>query len=313
MRLFVAFLFIHLTIVASAQSVKTSNPDSLRFNTQDITNFWSAYDQLAKAKSHTDSVQIIDMYYLGKASKGLEQYRELSGSNAESFLDVIRKHPNLLQSIRANTLAISRQKETVVKGARKLKALYPSSIFPELFFCVGKFEVAGSRAKDILYIGAELTCLAKDSPRDELTNPYIKAAAGTVDKLDAVCLHEIAHYQQKLDPKTNIELALVEGGAEFITHYLSGESTMQSVFDQMNPALEKAIQAEFAPQANKPIDAKWFLALGDEKLKRPGMLGYVIGFRICERYLKQAKDKQAALRNIITLSNPQSILTESGY
>lgn len=313
MRLLVTFLFIHLHVAAFAQSVKTANPDSIQFNTQDISHFWSAYDQLAKATSHTDSLQIITNQYLGKASRGLDLYRNMSGSNAESFLDVIRNHPKLLQSMRANTLAIPTQKASVVKGARKLKAIYPPGVFPELFFCIGKFEVAGNRTDDILYIGAELTCLSKDSPRDEIAIPAIRKAAGTFDKLEAVCLHEIVHYQQKLAPKTNIELALVEGGAEFIAHYLTGKSTMQAVFDQMTPTLEKAIQSEFALQGNKPVDAKWFLAIEDEKQKRPGMLGYVIGFRICESYLKKARDKQEALRNIITLSNPQAILAGSGY
>ncbi|GAB3017767.1 hypothetical protein GCM10027185_12940 [Spirosoma pulveris] len=53
-----------------------------------------------------------------------------------------------------------------------------------------------------------------------------------------VCLHEIVHYLQKLVAKTNIEYALV-GGAEFVAHHLTGKSTMQTAFDQMNPALEK--------------------------------------------------------------------------
>ncbi|SOD97597.1 gliding motility protein GldB-related protein [Spirosoma fluviale] len=313
MRLLVAFLFVNLSLTTFAQSFKTSKPDSIRFNIQDVSNFWSAYDQLPKAASHADSLQIITNEYLNKASRGLELYREMSGSNAESFLEVIRKHPKLLQSIRANTLAISTQQEPLLKGVRKLKNIYPSSVFPELFFCVGKFEVAGNRTADILYIGTELTCLSKDSPRDEITNPYIKKSAGNFDDLDVVCLHEIVHYQQKLVAKTNIEQALVEGGAEFIAHHLTRKSTMQALFDQMNPALEKEIWSEFTPQANKPIDANWFLALGDEQKKRPGMLGYLIGFRICERYYKKAKDKQAALRNIITLSEPQAILEGTGY
>ncbi len=313
MRFLITLLLVGITLSGFAQSVKTSNPDSLKFNVQDVVNFWSACDQLAKANSHADSLQIIENQYLSKGSGGLTLYQKMSQSNAESFLEAIRTHPKLLTSIRPNTLAIPTLKEPILMGARKLKQLYAPSVFPELFFCVGKFEVAGNRTDDILYIGTELTCLTKDSPRDELTNPYLKAAAGSFDNLAAVCLHEIAHFQQQLVPKTNMEAALVEGGAEFVAHFLTGKSTMQAVFNQMDATLEKAIWREFSPQKDKPIDAKWFLAMGDERQKRPGMLGYVIGFRICENYYKKAKDKQEALRNIITLSKPQNILQGSGY
>ncbi|RYC70162.1 DUF2268 domain-containing putative Zn-dependent protease [Spirosoma sordidisoli] len=313
MRRFVAFLFLNIQLTTLAQSVKTSNPDSITFNLQDVRNFWTAYDLLATASSQADSLAVINNQYLAKASRGLELYRDMSGSNAGSFLEVIRRHPALLRSIRSNTLAISTKQRPIVDGARKLKAIYPGSVFPELFFCVGKFEVAGNRTNDILYIGTELTCLSNDSPLDEIANPYLKAGVMRFDKLDAVCLHEIVHFQQQLSPKNNLELALVEGGAEFITHYLTGKSTMQAVFDQMNPTLEKAIQSEFTLQAGKPIEARWFLAMGDAQRKRPGMLGYVVGFRLCENYYRKARNKQEALRNITTLSNPQTILKANGY
>ena len=313
MRLITTLLLFSINLIGLAQSVKTADPNSLKFNVQDVVNFWSAYDQLATTNSYSDSLQVVEKYYVSKASQGLKLYNEMSNSDAKSFLTVIRIHPKLLRSIRANSLAISTRKDSILEGVRKLKRAYPASVFPELFFCMGKFEVKGNRTDDILYIGAELNSLAKESPRDEITNSFVRAAAGNFDELDAVCLHEIAHFQQQLIPKTNLEFALTEGGAEFVTHILTGKSTMQSVFDKVDASLEKTIWREFALQKDKPIDAIWFLAMGDEKQKRPGMLGYVIGFRICENYYKKAKDKEEALRNIISLSKPQTIIQASGY
>ena len=313
MKLVYCTAFFLTTLAGSAQSFETTNPDSLKINTVDVTNFWSAYDQLATAKSVTDSLQIVDQRYVQKGSRGLRLYQTMSNSNAESYLTAIRTHPNLLQSIRASSLAIPTYRRSILQGAKKLKLIYPASVFPELFFCVGKFEVVGNRTDDVLYIGVELTTLTKDSPRTEILNPYIKAGALTFDKLDVVCLHEIAHYQQKLAPKTNLEAALVEGGAEFIARYLTGKSTMQSVFDQVTPALERTIWNEFSSSLDKPIDAKWFLAMGDAQLKRPGMLGYVIGYRICEAYYNKAQNKTEALNGILKLSNPKELYEKSGY
>ena len=311
---FICFVtFLSITFTGLAQSFETTNPDSLKLNTKDVVNFWSAYDRLAKVATTADSLQIIEQDYLQKGSRGLELYQKMSNSNAESYLTAIRNHPKLLQSIRSTSVAIPTYRPSIMAGAKKLKQIYPASVFPELFFCVGKFEVAGNRTDDVLYIGVELTTLTKDSPLDEMQNPYVRASALTFDRLDVVCLHEIAHYQQKLNPKTNLEAAMVEGGAEFVAQYLTGKSTMQSVFDKVNPTLEKAIWREFASQLDKPIDAKWFLAMGDSELNRPGMLGYVMGFRICEAYYKKAKNKEDALRSIISLVDSKGIYEASGY
>ena len=141
----------------------------------------------------------------------------------------------------------------------------------------------------------------------------MRTTAGTINQVVVVCLHEMVHYQQKLDPKTNLEAALVEGGAEFIAHYLTGKSTMQAVFDRVDSSLEKTIWHEFSPQVDKPVDAKWFLATADVGRNRPGMLGYVMGYRICEAYYNQAPDKAAALKAIIGLGNPRAIYEESSY
>ncbi len=312
MKFIYGMAFLLASFAGLAQSFETTNPDSLKINSQDILNFWSAYDRLATAKSVTDSLKIIEQNYVQKATRGLKLYQQLSNSDAGSFLAAIRTHPRLLQSIRATTLAIPTYNQSIREGARKLKQIYPASGFPELFFCVGKFEVAGNRTDDVLYIGVELTCLSQESPRDELI-PYMRAAAGTFDQVDVVCLHEMVHYQQKLAPKTNLEAALVEGGAEFIAHYLTGKSTMQVVFDRVDAALEKTIWHEFASQLDKPVDAKWFLANADVERNRPGMLGYVVGYRICEAYYNKAANKAEALKAIISLSNPREIYEISGY
>lgn len=312
MKFSLPIVLLFVSLAASAQS-RTSNPDSLNINVSDVVNFWSAYDQLAKANSHADSVRIMDQAYLQKGTRGLKLYQKLSSSTPADFVAVVRKYPNLLRSIRATSLSIPSYRKPILAGVRKLKQLYPASVFPELFFCMGKFEVAGNRTDDVLYIGAELNTLTSQSPREELTNPYIQSAAGTVDRLEAVCLHEIAHFQQKLDPKTNLEAALVEGGAEFVARFITGKSTMQSVFDQLTPELERSLKQEFSTEMNKPIDAKWFLAMGDSTRNRPGMLGYVVGYRICEAYYKKARNKTEAIRAIITLENHQQIFSQSGY
>jgi hypothetical protein len=43
------------------------------------------------------------------------------------------------------------------------------------------------------------------------------------------------------------------------------------------------------------------------------MLGYFIGYRICEEYYRNSTNKEAALRRIIELKNPTEIYHKSKY
>lgn len=312
MNIIFTIAFILSSSILSAQSFKTAQPDSIKISATDINNFWSAYDQLATAKTHPDSLHVIERNYLQLATYGLKLYQEASHSNAESFLQAIRTHPRLLESIRTATLALVSYKDRIIESAKRLKQLYPASLFPEIFFVMGKFEVLGSKFDNFLYVGAELISVGKDSPLNEL-HPALREMITPTTNVDVVCVHELVHYQQKLQVKTNLEAALAEGGAEFIAYQLTNKSTMQSVFDQVNKETEKMIWTEFAQQLDKPIEAKWFLAQPDLSLKRPGMLGYVLGFRICESYYHQAKDKKKALADIISLTNPTEIYQQSNF
>jgi hypothetical protein len=42
-------------------------------------------------------------------------------------------------------------------------------------------------------------------------------------------------------------------------------------------------------------------------------MGYFVGFRIAEAYYAQAKDKKAAIGDLLELRDPDAILKTSGY
>ncbi|RYF50547.1 MAG: hypothetical protein EOO39_44235, partial [Cytophagaceae bacterium] len=70
MKPILCLAFLLAYSVGSAQSLETTDPDRLKINTQDILNFWVAYDQLATGKTTADSLTILDQYYLKKATRG---------------------------------------------------------------------------------------------------------------------------------------------------------------------------------------------------------------------------------------------------
>ena len=47
---------------------------------------------------------------------------------------------------------------------------------------------------------------------------------------------------------------------------------------------------------------------------RPILLGYAVGFRICQAaYYAAAEDKTAALQTLLAMPDPRAVLTASGY
>lgn len=71
---------------------------------------------------------------------------------------------------------------------------------------------------------------------------------------------------------------------------------------------EADLRYQFVQEADSPMVAKWFLATPDAVTQQPGALSYFIGFRICEAYYAQARDKKQALRTIVGLHHADELL-----
>ena len=297
------------TTYAQIQPNQT-NTDELRVVWADVDRFWRAYDQLSTATSTADSLAIIQTGYLNQATPGLRAYVEAANATAADFLRAIRTHRAYLSAIRPATLKIGQQRPAIVRAARKLKKAYPAVTFPNLYFAIGKFEVGGTQFANLLYVGAELKCTTPAPPLSEL-HPDLRGSISPVETISTVCIHEMVHAQQQLkDSRTNLEGALREGAAEYAAFRLTGRLGTPQTFAYAKQH-EAEVRRQFALEADQPIVAKWFLASIDAATKQPGALGYYIGFRICEAYYKQARDKKAAFQTIITLSNVPELTAQA--
>lgn len=313
MKKIITLLFLAAIFnLSKAQAYKTSNPDSIKIITADITNFWDTYDRLSKAQTLDDSIEIIQKYYLGKASYGLQEYIKASNSTSTDFSDAFKSHKNYLLSIRKTTTSIQDYKSKIIDAAKKLKSVYPSATFPQIYFVIGKFEVGGTQFTNLLYIGAELMCASSNSPIQEIKE-NVRPIISNISNIPTVCIHEIIHFQQKYqDAKNILDGALIEGGADFITKQITGKTTAQSCFEY-GYKHEKELWTDFKNQDTTQNFVKWFVNIPDTLNQRPGMLGYFIGYRICEKYYNNSINKEAALREIIELKNPVEIYKKTRY
>jgi hypothetical protein len=302
-KIIILFFFVWFFKSLEGQAYKTSNPDSIKIITTDIDNFWDTYNRLSKGQTLNDTIEIIQRYYLDKASYGLQEYIKASNSTPTDFCNAIKNHKKYLLSIRNTTTSIQNYKDKIMGAAKKLKSIYPPATFPQIYFVIGKFEIGGTQFTNLLYIGAELMCASSNSPLQEIKED-LKPTISNISNIATVCIHEITHYQQKYqDAKNILDGALIEGGADFITKQITGKTTAQSCFDY-GYKHEKELWTDFKNEDTGKNYVKWFVNIPDTLNRRPGMLGYFMGYRICEEYCHKSTIRTAALRKIIELENP---------
>jgi hypothetical protein len=70
---------------------------------------------------------------------------------------------------------------------------------------------------------------------------------------------------------------------------------------------EQEISAAFREQMHGTDVNKW-LYNGVGTSEKPGDLGYWVGYRIAKCYYERAADKEAAVRALVELKDPQEIL-----
>jgi uncharacterized protein YjaZ len=100
-----------------------------------------------------------------------------------------------------------------------------------------------------------------------------------------------------------------EGAADFLAELISGKHINQHVHEFANPK-EKELWLEFKDRMDKKEYTGW---LYSSAKGRPNDLGYWMGYKITKAYYDQAQDKKAAIREILTIKNFNSFLTQSGY
>ncbi|MEM6844802.1 MAG: DUF2268 domain-containing putative Zn-dependent protease [Bacteroidota bacterium] len=327
---FLLIALIFPAVISTAQQREISDPKKAKFIISDIDNFWQMYDKLSLAKSQKDSLTILRMHYLDKASKGLKKYFEVERNEnnrstediENSYLSFIGKHPKYFNSIRNATLSIKNLKPEFLKTFEKLKDLYPNFKFPDAYFAIGFANMGGrSFPGGEMYIGAEIFATADSANYEEFgEDQWLSRVSMPVESTHLVLAHEYTHGQQKLPPKgTNslLTLALMEGSAVFIAGLATNGKSLIGGAGFSEHALgygeiyEEEVWDKFKADMREQKDSNWFYNAETEEF--PKDMGYYVGFKICQSYYQNAKDKKQAIKEIVELNDYDSFLEESRY
>ncbi len=289
-----------------------TDPNKAEIVTSEIENFWRAYDLAQKEISEEAKVAIFQREYFDKGSHGMRRFTSERIGSAKELVQTMASKPKYYASIRESSLQVEKMRSQIPASFSKLKEIYPAAVFPPTYFLIGRLTSGGTTSPDALLIGTEMYCLTASAPKEELTG-WLGYSLKSIDQVPYIVAHELIHVQQARPSDNLLDMAIVEGGADFIGELISGKviNVAQHTYGNQH---ERELWQEFKKEMMQKPGGKnnWFYN-GDTAKDRPADLGYYIGYKICEAHYKNAKDKKKAIQDMLLLKNSRDLLEQSRY
>ena len=282
--------------------------------TDDISNFWKAYEQIIKTKDSLKQIEIIQTQYIDKGTDGLKGIIKLKRYTASSYINAINRYPMFWNSVRNNTLKADSYSNKIEKGIEKLRKLYPVLKTAKVYFTVGALRTGGTTVDDKVLIGSEVAMADSRVITSEFGNNLshlpVYFATNKLSNLTFLNVHEYIHTQQKTTIGNSLlAQTVLEGAAEYITTVaLKINSPNQQIsFGKLN---DEKIKKAFVKEMFSTNFDNWIWNSPENEFKMRD-LAYYVGYAICEKYYSLALDKKLAIKKMIELDyNNQDSLTK---
>lgn len=283
------------------------DPEKAEIVTTDIALFWAAYDKITP----DNDIIVLRNDYLRKGSKGLKEFTRLRIGSVCDLAATISARPRYYRNLREGSLKIDSFKPAIRSSFVNLKRIYPDAVFPPVYFVIGRMNSAGTLTGDGLLIGVDMFGKTADMPLDELSD-WHKAVLSSIDRIPYIVAHELVHYQQSGSTgPTLLGQSIKEGAADFIGELISGGQINPHLHEYGDP-IERELWRDFEKEMRGSDLSNW-LYQGEKAKDRPADLGYYIGYKIVASYYARSEDKSAAIRGILSASDPFAFLEASGY
>ena len=282
------FLLLFFLIQTQAQNTTfPTDPQEAKFITTDIPEFWKAFDAL-----DTDEGNPFEDY-IENGSIGLQGFIENRIMSADSLLVMVNKRKEDYAKMRGIEAKIKEQEKKIIPYFYGLEYWYPYTVYPPVYFVMGRYNSGGTSSPDGLLIGAEML--------------------SSLDHLPGLVIHESIHYQQKWpENDTNLlQQSILEGMADFIAELVTGIPGNPEA-NKYGNANKDALCREFVGRMHENDMQDWLYGTSG-KDDRPNDLGYWIGYEIVKAYFDKAEDKKLAVNRIINVEDYDRFLRDSGY
>lgn len=295
----VKFIFCLMIIFCSLQ-INAQNVFS-----QDVDNFWKAYDKITKTKDSALQKKLLEDLYLSKGTEGLVAIRKARNYTSQDYINAINNYPKFWNSIRKNTLKSKNFKKDLDKGIEKLRKIYPELKPAKIYFTIGALRTGGTFSDNLVLIGSEIAMADKNAITDEFPENIRKARRKFFDSepikdLVLLNIHEYVHTQQKPTVENLLSYVINEGVAEFVsTKAMNLPSAAPAINYGKNNSVK--VRAKFEEEMfniNNLYKWLWGDSPNDFGVRD---LGYFIGYQICENFYNQSEDKNEAIKKMIEL------------
>jgi len=301
----VTMLFAAIAIGAPINAIPAaapipSSPAEPEIRTGDVDAFYAIYDA-ADGHPSADALQL----YIDHGSPGLRRLAEIRNVTGARIAAKIETQPQIYKHAKSCMAVLPQVRRRTAMALRRLDRLYPEAKLLPVTIAVGRGKPVGVTDRTGVMIGLEALCGVTWMEQD------------VEDRFVHVIAHEYAHVQQAFGAPalfdeakpTVLEAALIEGGAEFVGELISGGVSYPN-FATTTRGRERAIEDAFVDDEAKTDLSDWFY---NGTLSKPGDLGYWVGYRITKSYYEHAKDKRAALRDILAIKDPKAFVAKSGW
>ncbi len=300
-------LIIIFSLVFASVFSQTSN----KVFTSDIDNFWVAYDSIQKTTDYSKKLDFINILYINKGTNGLKAFMKAENYNDTLYIKLINEQPKFWTSIRSNTLSVKNKANELNSGISNLKKLYPELKDAGIYFTIGGLLAGGTTAGNMVLIGTEIASGNPATDVSEFKDDWLKNvfANKSTDNIVYLNIHEYVHTQQKnINTKLLLKQAIVEGSADFIAKLVLGIPLTTNHISYGDLHFDK-LKKKFKEEMFSSSFADWLY--NGSKKGESADLGYYMGYKICESYYNNAKNKSQAIKEIIELNYSDEIAVEN--
>lgn len=287
----------------------TLDPNRVEVVTTDVGHFWQAFDDAAKVPM-AQRAGVYAKEYFAVGTQGLKDFIAFRKLTPENLAQHVEEQRAYYEKIRPYMKQVVDQKSVIQAAFRRLKALYPEARFPaHVYFVVGKQRGAGMNSDNGIIMAAEMLASPPGTPYAyNIVYP---------DFVPFGAVHETIHFNQtyQIDGKSDVlQSAVSEGSADFVASLVVPEPDARQLTDRWAYGCrhEAELAVRLMQDQDKTDMGPWLYNHSPDTGWPPDM-GYWIGYRIDQAYYAQAKDKAAALRAIVQVTDFKALLKVSGY
>lgn len=269
--------------------------------TQDIDNFWIAYDSVKSTKDSILQAHFVQTLYVDKSTPGLKSFMKARNYSTALYVKLINQYPEFWTSIRSNTLSAKNKTKEIEASIAKLKILYPEVKSAKMYFTIGGLRSGGTTKDSMVLIGAEIATGDSTINVSEFPNKWLAGVfrEQSSDNLVSLNVHEYIHTQQNGESNNLLAQAIAEGSCDFMAELVIGKP-LQRNYITYGIQHKQELKEEFKKDMFTNAYDKWLYNGGNAKTVAD--LGYFMGYEICRSYYANAKNKKQAIKGIIELN-----------